>query len=218
LLLKNFIPPQSNYLKNNFMDEATKKEIFDGVKAIVDSSIAETVKEVAGKEVAERATAIFTKMKKDQARFGVDASGLDNETKAAFATDIKNIMNGSLVNGSAKAALLVNSDTSGGFLVPTEVYAGIMRVAASSGLVARDASHFPMGSESLEIPRYSGSDLEGAYLGEDVEGTETSITFGDAKLMAKSWYTIFRIGNTLLRDATADVGASMLTLAMQHRP
>lgn len=175
-------------------------------KSIVDTAVADSIKDIAGKEVADQVSRIVKKMRADRALYGVDKSGIDDETKLAFVKDIRAIVRGE------KAALLSNSDASGGFLVPNEVHAGIMRIAASVGLVARDATHFPMGSDQLDVPRYTGSDLEGAYLGEDVEGSETSMTFGDARLLAKTWYTIFRIGNTLLNDANINVADWLLGL------
>lgn len=194
------------------MDEKLKEELRTEFKKVVDESISETIKETAGKEVGDRVKEMVAKMRIDRALYGKDASGLDSETKRLFAEDIKNIANGKLFNGQAKAALLTSSDVSGGYLVPTEVYSGIMRVAASAGLVARDSTHFPMGSNELDVPRYSGSDLEGAYIGEDTEATESTVTFGDAKLLAKTWALVFRVGNTLLSDATADVGDFLMAL------
>ena len=175
-------------------------------KSIVDQSIQENVKEIAGKEVADQVSRIVKKMRIDRALYGQDRSGIDDDTKMAFVSDVRAIVRGE------KAALLSNNDATGGYLVPSEVHAGIMRIAASVGLVARDATHFPMSSDQLDVPRYTGSDLEGAYLGEDVVGDETSMTFGDARLLAKTWYTIFRIGNTLIADANVNVADWLLGL------
>lgn len=185
--------------------EALKGEF----KSIVDTSVSEAIKDIAGKEVADQVSKIVKKMRVERALYGVDKSGIDEDTKLAFVKDIRAIVRGE------KAALLSNNDQTGGYLVPSEVHAGIMRIAASVGLVARDATHFPMGSDTLDVPRYTGSDLEGAYLGEDVEGSETSMTFGDAKLLAKTWYTIFRIGNTLLADANVNVADWLLGLVAE---
>jgi HK97 family phage major capsid protein len=100
-------------------------------------------------------------------------------------------------------------------MVPSEVHAGIMRIAASVGLVSRDAQFFPMSTDSLDIPRYTGADLLGGYLGEDQSGTETSMTFGDARLQVATWYVIFRVGNTLIADANVDVANWLLALAAE---
>jgi HK97 family phage major capsid protein len=111
--------------------------------------------------------------------------------------------------------LLENNDATGGYLVPTELHAGIFRIAASVGIVARDAQFFPMSTDTLDVPRYTGADLLGSYVGEDTEGTETSVSFGDARLKVETWQVIFRVGNTLLSDASVNVADWLLALAAE---
>lgn len=188
------------------MNEEKIKELFRGeLKSVVDEAIQKNISEIAGKEVSDQVKSIVAKMRLDRALYGKDASGLSDEVKLAFAQDLKHLVTGALDSGKQKAAILENSDAAGGFLVPAELYDGIMRVAASAGLIARDAMKFPMGSETLDVPRYTGSDLTGAYVGEDADGSETSVTFTDAKLVAKVWMVILRVGNTLIADAKVGV-------------
>lgn len=188
------------------MNEDKIKELFrTEMKSVVDEAIEKNIADIAGKQVSEQVKAIVSRMRVDRALYGTDASGLSDETKLAFAQDLKALVRGELESGKTKAAILENSDAAGGYLVPQELYDGIMRVAASAGLIARDALRFPMASESLDVPRYTGSDLTGEYVGEDSDGSETSVTFGDAKLVAKVWMVILRVGNTLLADAKTGV-------------
>lgn len=188
------------------MNEEKIKELFRGeLKSVVDEAIEKNISEIAGKEVSAQVKAIVAKMRTDRAVYGQDASGLSDEVKLAFAQDLKNLANGKMENGVYKAAILENSDEAGGYLVPEELYAGIMRVAASAGIIARDAMKFPMSSDSLDVPRYTGSDLTGSYVGEDDDGEESSVAFGDAKLVAKTWMVILRVGNTLIADAKVNV-------------
>lgn len=191
------------------MDQKLLDELKGEFKSIVDTALEEGIKEIAGKEVADQVAKVVKKMRLDQSMFGKDASGLDDDTKIAFVKDIRAICKGE------KAALLEDSDTAGGYLVPAEVHAGIMRIAASVGLVSRDAMHFTMTTDTVDIPRYTGSDLQGEYIGEDEEGTETSVTFGDAKLSAKTWITLFRVGNTLIADANVNVADWLLGLVAE---
>lgn len=184
------------------MDDKFKDEI----RGIVDDAMSSTIKEVASAEVEEKVSSAVKQLRKDRALYGKDISGLDDETKTAFAKDIKNIVRGE------KTALLSNNDQTGGYLVPEEVHAGIMRIVGTVGLVARDARKFTMSTDTLDIPRYTADELEGGYLGEDEAGTETDISFGDARLITKTWYTIFRVGNTLLADANVDVADWLLGL------
>lgn len=187
------------------MNEEQVKGLVDEFKGIVDSAMKETVPEIVKNETSEHVKAIMKQMKLDRALYGKDASGLDAEQKTALVNDLKNIVNGKLVRGEVKAALLESNDASGGYTVPAEVYAGIMRVAASAGLVARDAQFFPMSTETLSIPRYTGSDLEGSYDGEDEETSETSLSLGNSLLSAKEWRVIFRVSNALMADSSVEI-------------
>lgn len=191
------------------MDKKELRELFD-------TALKENVEPIVGKAVAEKTKGIMEQLRKQRDAFGYDVSGLSEETKKAFVEDFRALAKGQIDNGSYKAALLESSDAAGGYLVPEEVNRGIMRVAASNGYVIRDAGKFPMGSDTLHVPRYAGSDLEGAYYtNDDTVGSETSITFGDVQLDAKTWYTIFRVSNPLLADANADVADFLIALVAE---
>lgn len=190
------------------MNEEQLKALKGEFKNIVDEAIKTNVESIVGKEVAEKTAAIVSKMRAER-NVGNDVSGVSDEMKIAFVKDIKAISRGE------KAALLENSDATGGYLVPMELHSGIFRIAASVGLVARDAQFFPMSTDTLDIPRYTGSDLLGSYYGEDQEASETSVAFGDARLAVATWSTIFRVGNTLLNDANVNVADWLLALAAE---
>jgi len=187
------------------MDEKTLEAVRAEMKGVVAASIKESLPEVVELQVSEQVKQIVAKMRIERAMYGQDASGLNDDQKLALAEDFKNIANGSLQNGRAKAAILSSSDEAGGYLIPTELYNGILRVAASAGIIARDAMRLPMGTTSMDVPRYSAADLEGGYLGEDTEGTESSVTFADAKLVAKTWYVLLRVSNTMLSNTSVNL-------------
>ena len=187
------------------MDEKTKELLINEMKSIVDQSIKDNLGDVVSAQVSETVKGIVSKMRVDRALYGSDASGISDEQKLALAEDFKNIANGKLFNGQAKAAILSSSDEAGGYLIPTELYNGILRVAASAGIVARDAMRMPMGTTSMDVPRYTGADLEGSYVGEDTEGTESTVTFGDAKLVAKTWMVLIRVSNTMLNNTSVNL-------------
>lgn len=187
------------------MDEKTKELLMNEMKSIVDQSIKDNLGDVVSAQVSETVKGIVSKMRVDRALYGSDASGISDEQKLALAEDFKNIANGKLFNGQAKAAILSSSDEAGGYLIPTELYNGILRVAASAGIVARDAMRMPMGTTSMDVPRYTGADLEGSYVGEDTEGTESTVTFGDAKLVAKTWMVLIRVSNTMLNNTSVNL-------------
>lgn len=187
------------------MDEATKNALAAEMKSIVEATIKENLGGVVAGQVSETVKELVAKMRVERALFGQDASGISDEQKLALAEDFKNIANGKLFNGQAKAAILASSDEAGGYLIPGELYNGILRVAASAGLVARDAMRLPMSTTSMDVPRYTGADLEGAYMGEDTEGTESTLTFADAKLVAKTWYVLLRVSNTMLSNTSVNL-------------
>jgi len=181
----------------------------------IDDSVAKNLESIVGEKTATVVKETVRKMRLERELYGRDKSGLDDEQKTAFASDMIAIAKGRFGNGE-KAALLETVDSQGGYTVPTEVHRGIMRIAASVGLVLRDAMKFPMSSDEMNVPRYAGSDLEGAYYtNDDTVGGETAVTFGVATLAAKTWYTIFRVSNPLLADASADIGDFLLALAAE---
>jgi len=184
------------------MDEALKKELFTAV----DQSVKKNLEEIVGTEVADRVENAIKAARLDRLVNGV---GLDNESKLAFAKDMGFIARGE------KAAYLATSDQTGGYLIPVEVHAEIMRIAATTGIVARDARRFPMGTDDLEIPRYTGAVMQGEYLGEDAEGSETQNDIGVARLIAKQWMTIFRVSNKLLQDANVSVADWLMAMAAE---
>jgi HK97 family phage major capsid protein len=186
-----------------------KEQMKGAFKEVVDEALEKSITEVIGPEVAKAVKTHVDKMRSERALTGKDISGVDAEQKVAFVKDLKAIARGE------KAALLENNDSTGGYLVPSEVYAGIKRIAETVGLVARDATFFPMSSDQLDVPRYTGSALQGEYIGEDDEGSETSVSFEDARLLTKTWILVIRIGNTLINDANVDVADWLMGLAAE---
>jgi len=104
-------------------------------------------------------------------------------------------------------------DSRGGYVLPTETAKGIERIARSVGLVMSKAKPWTMSSDELEIPAYTGSILEGAYLGINTAGSLTGVTFKMAKLAIKKWQLAFVLGNDLLSDSPEDLGDWLLALA-----
>lgn len=187
------------------MNEELKKELFGAV----DESIKSNLEAIVGPKVAEEVAKTVRTMRIESAVQGRDVTGLDNETKRSFAEGIRAIATGE------KAAYLEQNDQTGGYVVPTEVHQGILRIAATVGLIARDARIWSMGSDSLEIPRYTGSVMQGEYIGEDEEGDETQNDIGVARLFAKQWIAIFRLSNALLADASVSLADWLMAMAAE---
>jgi HK97 family phage major capsid protein len=111
-----------------------------------------------------------------------------------------------LVDAFVKAkAQISETPETGGILIPPEVYAGIFRVAQTVGLVPRFATKIPIAGNEVTVPRYTGSVLQGEYLNEDAEGTETTVNIGNAVLRTRKWSTLFRIDNSLLKSSNVNL-------------
>lgn len=181
------------------------KELKDQLFTHVDESIKKNLEEIAGPAIAEKvAEAVKTVRAQDVVN---GRTSLGHEEKAQLATDLKKIASGE------KAAYLTVNDQTGGYLVPTEVHNEIFRIAATSGHVARDANRFP--TADIEVPTYSGSVLQGEYVGEDEAGNETQNDIGIARLKAAQWMTIIRLSNKLIKKANVNVAEWLMALVAE---
>lgn len=186
------------------MDEALKKELFSAV----DQAIKTNLDAIVGKEVADRVADAVKAARLDAAIKG-GTTALSADDKLAFIKDVQSIARGE------KAAYLGSNDQTGGYLIPTELHNEILRIAATTGIIPRDARRWDMGSDTLEIPRYTGDVMQGNYQGEDEEGDETQNDLGEAVLQAKYWQTIVRASNRLLKNANVNLADWFLAMAAE---
>lgn len=181
------------------------KELKEELFTHVDESIKANIAEIAGPALSEKvAEAVKTARALDVIN---GKASLGNEEKDQLATDLKKIASGE------KAAYLTVNDQTGGYLVPTEVHSEIMRIAATSGHVAREAHRFPVAD--IEVPTYTGSVLQGEYVGEDEAGSETQNDIGVARLKAAQWMTIVRLSNKLIKKANVNVAEWLMALVAE---
>ena len=190
-------------------NEQIKKAIADGFDDAMTTKLAPMIGEIA----AEKARAIVSEMKLERALYGSDKSGLEESTKKAFVAAAKSIAFRESIDTKANEALLEEQDNRGGYLVSPEVASAIMRIAASVGTILSQSMKWPMKSDELGIPNYTGSFLTGSYIGVDVAGTVQGLTFGQAILLAKKWQLAFTVGNDLLADASVNLADWLLALA-----
>jgi HK97 family phage major capsid protein len=148
---------------------------------------------------------------------GSDITGLTSDQKKDFASQVIAAFKGHETKAvrvtKANEALIEEQDNRGGYLVEPEVAAAILRIAASVGTVMRQAQKWPMKTDELGIPNYTGSFLTGAYIGVDIPGTVQGLTFGQAVLIARKWQLAFTVGNDLLADASVNLGEWLLSMA-----
>jgi HK97 family phage major capsid protein len=156
---------------------------------------------------------------------GLDSTGLTADQKKDFAAQVISAYKGhenkavriTKMGGErvtkANEALIEEQDNRGGYLVEPEVAAAILRIAASVGTIMKQCQMWPMKGDELGIPNYTGSFLTGSYVGVDLPGITTGLTFGQAVLIARKWQLAFTVGNDLLADASVNLGDWLLAIA-----
>ncbi len=192
------------------MDNEKMKEIEDALRTVVDETIEKNLSTAVSPLVAKEVKGIVEKMRIERSLFGSDMSGLNEEQKTQFVEIAKAV---ALGKTKANEALIEEVDSRGGYLVPKEVAAAIVRIAATVGLAMSQATKWTMTTDELGIPAYDGSFLEGEYLGVDAAGSVTALSFDQAALIAKKWQLAFAVGNDLLADASVNLADWLLALA-----
>lgn len=191
------------------MDIETLKTLEEKFKGVVDAALEEKLSKAVTPIVSAETKKLVQQMKLERSLFGVDRSGLSDEQKSEFAGKVKDIAFGKI---KANEALIEEQDNRGGYLVSIEVASAILRIAASVGLVLSQAQKWPMKTDELDIPAYTGSFLEGEYLGVDTAGSLTAVTFDQARLIVKKWQLAFVVGNDLLADSSVALADWLLAL------
>jgi HK97 family phage major capsid protein len=168
-------------------------------------------------EVAARTSRqMVERMVMERSVRGRDLTGLNDEQKKAFAKQVQAVFRGDHAGAlvvKANEALIEQQDNRGGYLVQPEYAAAILRIAASVGTIMKQCQQWPMKSDELGIPNYTGAFLTGSYVGVDLPGTVTGLTFGQAVLIAKLWQLAFTVGNDLMQDASVNLGDWLLAMA-----
>lgn len=164
----------------------------------------------------KNARTVVERMLIDRAVRGRDLTGLDAETKTSFAKQVQAVYRGNRDGAlvmKANEALISEQDNRGGYLVEPEVASAILRIAASVGTILKQCQNWAMKTDELGIPNYTGSFLTGSYIGVDVAGPVTGLTFGQAVLIAKKWQLAFTVGNDLLAEANVQLADWLLAMA-----
>lgn len=196
------------------MDPKELAKIKEQMALAFDEVMTEKLAPVVGEMVSANVKSIVENLRAEQKIFGKDVTGLSEKTKKDFVEVAKTVANklGS-IDTKANEALIEEQDNRGGFLVSREVAGAILRIAASVGTIMSQAQKWPMSTDELGIPNYTGAFLTGSYLGVDVAGAVQGLTFGQAVLIAKKWQLAFTVGNDLLADASVNLADWLLAIA-----
>ena len=198
-----------------------KKEELDALtkhfETSFDEYFAKRLEPMMGEIATAKAREIVAGLKRD--RFlneGKDITGLSEKAKLDLVVVARHVASKAVLDEAsikANEALIEEQDNRGGYLVSREVADAIMRIAASVGTIMSQSMKWSMKTDELGIPNYTGSFLTGAYLGVDLAGSVTGLTFGQAVLIAKKWQLAFVVGNDLLADASVQLADWLLSIA-----
>jgi HK97 family phage major capsid protein len=96
----------------------------------------------------------------------------------------------------------------GGVLVAPEMASEIIRLVEQYGAFPQYARRVQMNSDTLVIARRTGG-LAARPVGENVEVTQSDVTFDNVELNAKIWGVANRVPNSLLEDSIIDLADAM---------
>jgi len=116
--------------------------------------------------------------------------------KAVYHRDAPTLANFKAMNEGTGSA--------GGFVVPDEFAAEVNRIVEDFGLVPKLSKPYPMGSDTLRIPRLSAS-VTVSYPGEGAAATASQPTLAEVLLSSKTLVGITPLTNELLEDANVDL-------------
>ena len=197
---------------NEALLTSVKETVSKSFNDFMETSLVPTMEEVSVKAARKE----VERMQIERFVRGRDVSGLGDEQKKAFAKQVQSVFRGDregALKVKANEALIGEQDNRGGYLVEAEVASAILRIAASVGTIMKQCQQWPMKTDELGIPNYTGSFLTGSYVGVDLPGTVTGLTFGQAVLIARKWQLAFTVGNDLLADASVQLADWLLAMA-----
>lgn len=104
-----------------------------------------------------------------------------------------------------KANLSEGSTTGGGYLVPEEFKAEILRLAPTFGVIRRECRIIPMAYDIMNIPASGATDQSALFTNEAAQILQTNPNFGQVTLTINKLAAIPKVTNELLADANVDV-------------
>jgi HK97 family phage major capsid protein len=112
------------------------------------------------------------------------------------------------------ASMTTGDNSKGGFIVPDEMSATLIRLREERGVFPQFANRIPMGADIIRVPRLL-ADVTAYWSGEGLEITDSDATLGDAELMARKLAALTKVSSELDEDAVVDIG-DMITQSMAY--
>ena len=129
-----------------------------------------------------------------EAKRRLPAEGGEQSTKEKLIGFVRSLSKG----------LAEGTPGTGGFLVPEEFRAEVLRIAKDVGYALRFATKIPMKSDVMNIPSLSSS-VSVSWVNEGAAGTESTPAFQQVQLIAKKMLALTVISSELLEDASIEV-------------
>jgi HK97 family phage major capsid protein len=107
-----------------------------------------------------------------------------------------------------KTAQAEATNTTGGYLVPEEFGTDLVLLREQYGVARRVLKMVPMASDTRTDPRQTGG-LTASFVGEDVAGSESNMTWDQVRLTAKDLMVIARVTNQLNADSVINLGDTL---------
>lgn len=104
-----------------------------------------------------------------------------------------------------KANLSEGTTTAGGYLVPDEFKAEILRLAPTYGVIRRESRAIPMMTDVLNIPSAGTTDQSAIWTNEAAQILQTNPTFDQITLTINKLAAIPKVTNELLADAQVPI-------------
>jgi len=108
-------------------------------------------------------------------------------------------------------AMTEGTDADGGYLVPTELQAEIVRLVPLYGIARRNCRIIPMGSNAKNLPKQLTS-LTDYWIGEGVAATASKFTLGNVAFTAHKHGVLVPLTDELISDSSVGIVNFILTL------
>lgn len=196
------------------LDNVLNKKVDKIVQAIKDNPVR---KKIIGADVTKEKSVMETDPVLRKHRPFIQLSET-METFIGFVRAAKSIAQG-VIPQSLQKALQESSDPAGGFLVPEEFSAEVIRYATEAAVVRPRARVFPMGSNTLTLPKLEQS-VAGMFGGVDIawEGDEGDLkeesqpVFGRITLKLNKMIGLCPVSDDLLADSAINLANFLVSL------
>lgn len=157
-------------------------------------------------------TVILLRSQQQDLKFGAPARPgfQDNETAGKFV-DFAKAAFFKQEDAVVVKDLSEGVDEDGGFLVPEEFRATLIRLIETFGVARRWATTIPMARQELTLPRLTGT-VTVYWVGEGRTIPNTQPKFGELRLVAKKLAALVPVTGELLEDSTIAIANLLATL------